>query len=73
MSKVKAILRMALVIVVALLLAALAGVLVTRAEGPVIWKAHCPMHHEVQFVKDADWGGVHVLCVRMAEEVKGAR
>lgn len=64
--------RMALIIVAALLLAALLGILVTaaNADGPVIWKQHCPAQYEVRLEPAKDWGGVHVLCVRMAEVVK---
>lgn len=59
--------RMAVVIVAALLLAMLAGILVTRAsaDGPVLWKQYCPAHYEVRQVKDGL--ATHVLCVRMAE------
>ncbi len=39
------------------------------ADGPVIWKQHCPAHYDVVQEVAADWGGVHVLCVRAAEEV----
>jgi hypothetical protein len=55
------------IIILALLLAMLFGMLVTRAsaDGPVIWKQFCPMHYEVRQVKDGT--GVTVLCVRMAE------
>lgn len=72
MSKVKESVRMALIVAAALLLAVLGGILVTHADGPVIWKEQCPAHYEVRFqtaVSDPG-GGVHVLCVRMAEEVK---
>lgn len=55
-----------LIIVVALLLAALAGVLVTNADGPMIWKMHCPAHYAVVTTPAADWGGVHVMCIRAA-------
>lgn len=64
--------RIGLVVLV-LLLAALVGVAVAQADGPVLWKQHCPRHHEVVVV-DADGDGVHVLCVRAArEEVERAR
>lgn len=68
MSKVKEILRMAVIIAAALLLAALAGILVTHADGPVIWKQQCPRWHEVVMVPDKGGDGIHVLCVRMALE-----
>lgn len=58
-----------------LLLAMLMGVLMTRgagADGPIVWKAQCPAHHEIRTepATGDPGGGVHVLCVRMAEEVK---
>lgn len=56
-------------VVLALLLAALVGVAVAQADGPVIWKQHCPAHHDVVLVPAGDWDGVHVLCIRSAEEV----
>lgn len=56
--------------VLALLLAAiLLAVGGVAADGPVIWKAQCPRHHQVLTVPTSDpGGGVHVLCVRQAEE-----
>ena len=51
---------------------ALAAAGIAAADGPVIWKHHCPRWHEVQTVEDADGDGVHILCVRMAE-TKGTR
>lgn len=62
--KAKNIVRTALIILV-LALAALTGVLAARADGPVIWKLHCPAHHDV-VTMPADWGGVHVMCIRAA-------
>lgn len=60
-------LTMVLIIVVALLLAMLAGILVTRAsaDGPVLWKRLCPAHYEVVQIKEGL--GTHVVCVRSAE------
>lgn len=72
-------LRMALVIVAALLLAMLLGILVTAANAAdgdmVLWKLHCPAYADVILEPAADWGGVHVLCVRgaLAEETPGER
>jgi len=57
------------VVVLALLLVALIGVAVAQADGPIIWKQHCPAHYDVVQVPAGDWGGVHVLCIRAAEEV----
>lgn len=56
------------IVLAALLLAMLLGIMVTRAgaEGPVIWKQFCPRWYEVRQIP-APGGGVHVLCVRMAE------
>ena len=53
---------------VILLLAILLAILAARAaaDGPVIWKAHCPRHYTVQTVPDKAGDGVHVLCVRAA-------
>lgn len=74
MSKSRENLRMVLIIVAALLLAMLLGILVTRvnaADGDmVLWKGHCPAYADVIQEPAADWGGVHVLCVRgaLAEE-----
>lgn len=68
MSKAREFVRMALIIAAALALAALGGILVAQADGPVIWKQHCPAYADVQIQKADDWGGVHVLCVLSAEE-----
>lgn len=65
-AKAKEVVKMALIILAALLLAALAGVLVTNADGPMIWKMHCPAHYAVVTTPAADWGGVHVMCIRAA-------
>lgn len=65
-AKAKEVVKMALIILAALLLAALAGVLVTNADGPMIWKMHCPAHYDVVTMPAADWGGVHVMCIRAA-------
>ena len=57
-------------VVAALLLAVLLGVVVAtvaNADGPVVWKAHCPQHYDVVQVADRAGDGVHVLCVRSAE------
>lgn len=64
-------LQMVGIVLAALLLAMLLGIMVTRAsaDGPVIWKAFCPRHHDLQYVPEKG-GGVNVLCVRAAEEVK---
>lgn len=54
--------------VLALLLAAvLFAVGAASADGPVVWKAQCPRHHEIETVPDLAGDGVHVLCVRQAE------
>ena len=62
------------IVLAALLLAMLLGIMVTRASanGPIIWKQHCPRWHDVQLVPDADGDGVHVLCVLVdrAKEVQ---
>jgi len=50
-------------------MAVLMVAMVVYADGPVIWKAHCPRHHDVQIVPADDWGGVNVLCIRAAQEV----
>lgn len=59
-------LLLAVVIVALLVLAGQA-----LADGPVIWKMHCPAHHDVKLVPASDWGGVHggvhVLCIMAAE------
>lgn len=56
-----------LLLIVALIIAAGAAM----ADGPVLWKQHCPRHHDVQIVPATDWDGVHVLCTRAAlEEAK---
>lgn len=53
-----------LILVIGLILSiAVAGI--AAADGPVLWKQHCPRHYEFQFVTDKE--GVTVLCVRMAE------
>ena len=53
---------------VILLLVILLVILAARvaADGPVIWKAHCPRWHNVVIVPDKAGDGVHVLCVRSA-------
>lgn len=55
---------------VILLLVILLAILAARAaaDGPVVWKAHCPRWHDVVTVPDLAGDGVHVLCVRQAEE-----
>jgi len=66
-------LRTAGIVLAALLLAMLLGIMVTRASAAdgdmVLWKQHCPAYADVVLEPAADWGGVHVLCVRGAEEV----
>ena len=64
----KSILRETGIWFVALLLAVMFGILVTRvsADGPVLWKQGCPAHYEVRQEPDKA-GGVTVLCVRWAE------
>lgn len=59
--------KLLLVALLAVLLGVLAGQ--ALADGPVIWKQHCPAHYDVVQIPADDWGGVHVLCVRAAEEV----
>ena len=55
--------------VLALLLAAiLLAVSGVAADGPVVAKMHCPRWHDVVTVPDLAGDGVHVLCVRQAEE-----
>ena len=51
-----------------LLLVILLAILAARvaADGPVVWKQHCPRHHDVQTVPDKAGDGVHVLCIRAA-------
>lgn len=48
-----------------LLLVILLAILAARvaADGPVIWKQHCPRWYDVQTVPDKAGDGVHVLCV----------
>lgn len=42
------------------------------ADGPVLWKQHCPRHHTVEIVRDIDGDGVHILCIRAAmDKAKG--
>ena len=55
---------LALLLLLAAVLLAVSGV---AADGPVIWKAHCPAHHDVVTVPANDWGGVHVMCIRAAD------
>lgn len=71
MKAMKAKIRTAGIWLAALLLAMLMGILVTHAagaDGPVLWKQHCPRWHDVRLEPDAGGDGVHVLCVRQAEE-----
>jgi len=51
------------------IIAILMTAMIAAADGPVIWKNHCPRHHDVQIVPAPDWGGVNVLCIRSAQEV----
>jgi len=53
-----AIVLLALALLLAILLPSLAA-----ADGPVIWKMHCPYRHEIQIVPDAQGDGVHALCI----------
>lgn len=62
--------RKLLIIFLALLIAAAVGVAIAQADGPILWKSHCPRHHDVQIVPDIDGDGVHVLCVRAALEAE---
>jgi hypothetical protein len=56
-----------LLLIVALIVAA--GI--AAADGPVLWKEHCPRHYTVDIVPAVDWDGVHVICTRAAlEETK---
>lgn len=66
-SKMWQTVRMALIIGAALLLAALGGILVTHADGPVLWKQLCPRWYELEYVPEKD-GGVNVVCVFQAVE-----
>lgn len=59
----------ALVLVLALVVVAAVAV---QADGPVLWKMHCPRHYALSQVADTAGDGVHVLCVRAAE-VKNTR
>lgn len=56
------------IIIVALVLAALLGVVVARADGPWLWQEKCPMQHEV-VIDQTQKGVVVVGCLRMAQEV----
>lgn len=53
-----------LLLIVVLIIAAGAA----AADGPVLWKQHCPRHHTVGIVPDIDGDGVHILCTRAALE-----
>lgn len=55
-----------MLVCLALLLAL--GAAIAQADGPIIWKAHCARHHDLQIMPDGDGDGVHVLCVRAAQE-----
>ena len=41
---------------------------VAAADGPIVWKNHCPRHHDVITVPDSGGDGVHILCIRAADE-----
>lgn len=58
-----------LTILLALLLT-LAVAAIAQADGPVIWKQHCPRHHDVAMVADNAGDGVHVLCILSALEAE---
>lgn len=59
--------RWLVALVLAIVLAIVLAV-VAQADGPVLWKQHCPRHHVLSYVADGE-GGVHVVCTRAAEEV----
>ncbi|HRI57020.1 MAG TPA: hypothetical protein PK170_07980 [Anaerolineae bacterium] len=54
---------------VILLLVILLAILAARAaaNGPVIWKQHCPRWYDVVTIPDKAGDGVHVQCVRAAD------
>ena len=57
----------------ALLLAALLAVaaLQAHADGPVLWKQHCPRFHEVVLIPETNPdGGVNVVCIRQADDAR---
>lgn len=62
-------LRIASVVAAVLVLALLAGL--AAADGPTLWKEHCPRHYDVVLMAADDWDGVHVLCVRAARPADG--
>lgn len=64
--------RMALIIVAALVLAMLLGILVTTvdADGPWLWQEKCPTQHYELRVEQFERGVRIISCVRMAEEVE---
>lgn len=59
-----------LAVLVLLLAAVLFAVGSAAADGPILWKQHCPRWYDVRIVPDLAGDGVHVLCVRMAEEAE---
>lgn len=63
-------LRLALLAIVLAAHLLLLAIAVADADGPTIWKAHCPRHHTVTSVPDADGDGVHILCTRAALEAR---
>ena len=60
--------RTLIIVLLTLLLAAAIGVAIAQADSPVLWKYHCPRHHDVSIVPDSDGDGVHILCTRAALE-----
>ena len=68
-------LRTIAIVLAALLLAMLLGILVTTADadGPWLWQEKCPAQHYEVRIEQVERGVQLVSCVRMAEEVPGAR
>ncbi|HNU04148.1 MAG TPA: hypothetical protein PKL67_08335 [Anaerolineae bacterium] len=62
--------RRIFILLVLLVLLAVLAASAAVADGPVIWKEHCPRHHEVQTIPDAGGDGVHILCVRAARPAR---
>lgn len=60
--------RLALLAIVLAALLLFVAIAVADADGPTLWKAHCPRHHTVTSVPDVDGDGVHILCTRAALE-----
>jgi hypothetical protein len=54
-----------LVVVLTLVLVVLSSAVASaqdRKDSGVLWKAHCPVNHEVRVLPAGDWGGFHVVC-----------